>query len=113
MKPRNVNRFVKIARIMCGSRIGPGDSVVALYIEISPHTGMRANGLSNGNTASNTAPPTFGKAVGEIGHPVVDAVIKPELPGHVAAFVWPARDTDCAGTLDPRDLADDRTDCTR
>jgi hypothetical protein len=33
----------------------------ALYIEISPHTGMRANGLSSGNTASNTGPPTFSK----------------------------------------------------
>ena len=61
MNPRNVSRLVRIARIMCGKRIGPGDSVVALYIEISPHTGMRANGLSIGNTASNTAPPTFSK----------------------------------------------------
>src|SRR5215831_4403267 len=35
MKPRNVNRLVKIARIKCGKRIGPGDSEVALYMEIS------------------------------------------------------------------------------
>jgi hypothetical protein len=41
--------------------LGPGDSEVALYIAISPHTGMRANGLSSGNTASNTAPLTFSK----------------------------------------------------
>jgi hypothetical protein len=61
MKPRNVNRWVKSARIKWGRRIGPGDSEVALYMEISPHTGMRANGLSSGNTASNTAPPTFSK----------------------------------------------------
>ena len=61
MKPRNVNRFVKIARIKCGRRMGPGDSEVALYIEISPHTGMRANGLSSGNKAPNIAPPTFSK----------------------------------------------------
>jgi hypothetical protein len=46
MKPRNVSRLVRIARIMCGKRIGPGDSaVVALYIEISPHTGMWASAV--------------------------------------------------------------------
>ena len=48
-------------RIKCGRRMGPGDSEVALYMEISPQTGMRANGLSSGNTASNTVPPTFSK----------------------------------------------------
>jgi hypothetical protein len=40
----DADALVRIARIMCGKRIGPGDTVVALYIEISPHTGMRANG---------------------------------------------------------------------
>src|SRR5215469_9913934 len=31
MKPRNVNRLVRIARIKCGRRIGPGDTELGLY----------------------------------------------------------------------------------
>jgi hypothetical protein len=45
-------------------RIGPGDIAVALYNEISPHTGMRANGLSIGNTASKSASKRRGVVAG-------------------------------------------------
>ena len=34
---------------------------IALYMEINPHTGMRANGLRRGNTAANIGPLTFSK----------------------------------------------------
>src|SRR5262245_12305658 len=61
MNPRRVRRLVSTLRISSGSLLGPGGSSVALYCETSPHTGTRANGLSSGSTASNTAPPTFSK----------------------------------------------------
>src|SRR5215210_3933867 len=37
------------------------ETSVSLYCAMRPQTGTRANALSNGNTASNTAPPTFSK----------------------------------------------------
>ena len=59
MKPRMVSRLVSVARNSCGSRFGPGGNSVALYWDISPHTGTRAKKLSSGSTASKTGPPTF------------------------------------------------------
>ena len=60
MKPRMVSRLVSTLRIIDDAHLGT-EASVSLYWAIKPHTGMRAKALSNGNTASNTAPPTFSK----------------------------------------------------
>jgi hypothetical protein len=56
MKPRRVRRLRSTENMS-----GPGIGVVALYWEISPHTGTRAKSLSSGHTVCWTAPPTFSK----------------------------------------------------
>ncbi len=44
-----------------GARFGPGGISVALYCEMMPQSGMRANGLTFLNTALRTSPPTLSK----------------------------------------------------
>src|SRR5262249_35628426 len=125
MKPRNVSRLVNIARIRCGRRIGPGDSEVALYTEINPQTGTRANGLRRGKNSPeyratdileidvDTFRPGRRKTADQIRCPMVDAGVEAEFVGHVTAFLWSSGDADGVGALDAGDLADNRTDRTR
>ena len=56
----DVSRLVSTARIILPRPFRAGLAEIIVF-EIRPHTGMRANALSSGNTASNTAPPTFSK----------------------------------------------------
>src|SRR6516225_9470097 len=125
MKPRNVNRLVRIARIKCGRKIGPGDSEVALYMEISPHTGNAGERIEQGKHSleyrasdileidADTFRAGCRKTVDKIRCPMIDAGIEAEFLGHVTAFLWSSGDADGVCALDPGDLADNRADCTR
>ena len=56
MNPRIVTRFTST-----GPRFGPGGGSAALYCEMMPHSGMRANGFTTRSTALRTSPPTLSK----------------------------------------------------
>src|SRR5919108_568300 len=59
MNPRIVTRLTST-----GAMFGPGGGSTALYCEMSPHSGIRANGLTRRSTAFRTSPPTLSKSVG-------------------------------------------------
>src|SRR2546422_1089420 len=56
MKPRMSARLTR-----SGDGFGPGGGSAALYCEIRPQSGMRANGLMSRRTAARTSPPTLSK----------------------------------------------------
>src|SRR5262249_32612830 len=99
MKPRIVNRLVKIARIKCGKRIGPADSKVALYmahgnagerIEEGKHAlEYRATDILEIDVDTFRA--GCRKTADEIRCPMVDAGVEAEFLGHVKAFLWSFR----------------------
>ena len=94
-------------------------------MEISLHTGMRAERIEEGKHSLeyratdileidvDTFRAGCHKTANEIRCPMVDAGIEAEFLGHVTAFLWSSGDADDVGTLDPGDLADNRADRTR
>src|SRR5882672_8727706 len=106
MKPRMVTRLTST-----GARFGPGGISVALYCEMMPHSGMRANGLTFLNTALRTSPPTLSKYTSmPVGQAVGHAGVEAQLLQDVLALVLGARDAGDATAADLRELADDGAD---